>query len=108
MNAIGLSPLRYLTLTMTVLALAACSRGGDVPSERAREIADYAQATYSEATVEALAQLVSFRTVHQEGVDNAENPEFRGMSDYLEGVAAELGLDFADHSAWAKRPTGSV
>jgi dipeptidase D len=97
MNPIGVSPLRHLTLPALVLVLAACSRGGGVPSERAREIADYAQATYSDATVEALAQLVSFRTVHQEGIDNAENPEFRGMSDYLEGVAAELGLDFADH-----------
>jgi dipeptidase D len=97
MNSIGVSPLRHMTLPALVLVLASCSRGGDVPSERAREIADYAGATYSEATVEALAQLVSFRTVHQEGVDNAENPEFRGMSDYLEGVAAELGLDFADH-----------
>jgi dipeptidase D len=97
MYSTGLSPLRYLIFTMTVLALTSCSRGRDVPSERAREIADYAAATYSEATVEALAQLVSFQTVHEEGVDNAENPEFRGMSDYLEGLAAELGLDFADH-----------
>ncbi len=97
MNSIGVSRLRHLTLPALVLVLAACSRGGEVPSERARELADYAGTTYSDATVEALARLVSFRTVHEEGVDNAENPEFRGMSDYLGGLAAELGLDFADH-----------
>ncbi len=97
MNAIGFSPPRYLTFTIIVLALAACSRGGDVPSEGARESADYALATYSDETVEALAQLVSFRTVHEDGIDNAENPEFQRMTQYFEGLAAELGFDFADH-----------
>ncbi|UCC84251.1 MAG: dipeptidase [Gemmatimonadota bacterium] len=97
MKSIGESRVQHLIFPALVLALAACSRGGDVPSERAREIADYAWVTYSDATVEALVKLVSFRTVQEEGVDNAENPEFRGMSDYLEGLAAELGLDFADH-----------
>jgi dipeptidase D len=98
MKGIGASPLRNLTLTVMALAPAACSGSAGEPSQGAREVADYAQTTYSDATVEALARLVSFRTVHREGVDNAENPEFRGMSDYLEATAAELGLDFADHS----------
>ncbi|MGD2217188.1 MAG: dipeptidase [Gemmatimonadales bacterium] len=99
MSPIGLSASRHLVLPAVGLLLISCSREAAVPSEPAREIADYAQATYAAATVEALGRLVSFRTVHQEGVANAENPEFLGMTEYLEGLAAELGLDFADHGS---------
>jgi dipeptidase D len=44
-----------------------------------------------------LADLVAFRTVHEEGVTNASNAQFRAMTAYLEHRAGELGLDFADH-----------
>jgi dipeptidase D len=44
-----------------------------------------------------LADLVEFRTVHEEGVANASNPQFQAMTAYLEQRADELGLDFTDH-----------
>ncbi|UCC71538.1 MAG: dipeptidase [Gemmatimonadota bacterium] len=90
----------HIGLCVLLSALASsCTEGGDVPSERAQEIAAYARATYSDAMVATLGDLVGFRSVHEEGLANAENPEFQAMTAYLEGKAGELGLDFADHGA---------
>ncbi len=82
-----------------LLALLSCRGGGEVPSERARSIAETAQATYSDAMIATLADLVGFRTVHREGIANADNPEFQGLTAYLERRAGEFGFDFADHGA---------
>ncbi len=92
--------MKYLTTglqLLTLFLLAACQEGSEVPSKRARDIASYARETYAEAVVATTADLVAFRTVHQPGLDNAENPDFKAMTDYLEAKANELGLDFADH-----------
>ena len=82
----------------TLLLLAGCN-ADTVPSDRARRIAERARADYAEAAIATLADLVSFETVHEDGVANAENPEFRAMTAYLKELADELGLDFADHGA---------
>lgn len=79
------------------LGITACDAEDDRPSQRARSAAEYADSVYSAAAITTLADLVGFRTVHVEGVDNAANPEFRAMSEYLAGKAAELGMDFTDH-----------
>lgn len=92
--------MRYVTACLQIALvslLAACSEGTDVPSKRARQIASYARSTYSESVVSTTADLVAFRTVHQSGLDNADNPDFKAMTDYLAAKASELGLDFADH-----------
>jgi dipeptidase D len=68
-----------------------------VPSLESRAVAAYADSAYYEATLTTLADLVAFRTVHVERVANADNPEFRDMTTYLERKARHLGLDFADH-----------
>lgn len=70
-----------------------------VPNERSRALADYAVERYAGATIDTLADLVEFRTVHIEGVGNADNPEFRGMTRYLRDKADEFGFDFTDHGA---------
>ncbi len=92
--------MRYLTACLRIALVslfAACSEGTDVPSRRARDIASYAGLNYSESVVATTADLVAFRTVHQPGLDNADNPDFKAMTDYLAAKASELGLDFADH-----------
>jgi dipeptidase D len=68
-----------------------------VPSSESRAAAAYADSAYYEAMLGTLADLVAFRTVHEEGMANASNPQFRAMTAYLEQTAGELGLDFADH-----------
>lgn len=68
-------------------------------SATARDAAEHAVAAYGEKSIATLADLVRFRSVHVEGTDNAANPEFRAMTEYLAGKAAELGLDFSDHGA---------
>ncbi len=81
-------------------ALASCTSGGapaHVPSSQGRAVAAYADSAYYEAMLGTLADLVEFRTVHEEGVANASNPQFQAMTAYLEQRADELGLDFTDH-----------
>jgi dipeptidase D len=68
-------------------------------SGEAVAVATHAVTTYSDSAAATLADLVAFRTVRVEGVENAENPEFRAMTDYLRTRAAEFGFDFADHGA---------
>jgi dipeptidase D len=91
---------RVPTGLILVLSLA-CTHGLERPSLRpeAIEVASYAAETYADSVVQTLADLVAFRTVAREGLANAENPEFRSMTAYLEAKARELGLDFEDHGA---------
>lgn len=49
--------------------------------------------------IATLGQLVRFKTVHDPAVANAENPEFRKMTEVLKETAGRLGLDFQDHGA---------
>lgn len=85
-----------LPICLAVL-LASCVPTGR--ADRADQVAEYARATYGEAMIATLADLVAFETVHQEGLDNVENPEFQAMTAYLREKAGELGLDFQDHGA---------
>ncbi len=72
----------------------------DAPlSPLARAAADRAVARYFDAVVDTLADLVAFRTVVEDGVPNARNPEFMRLKGYLADAAARLGLDFEDHGA---------
>lgn len=87
-----------LSLAFLFLAIAAPAAGGDLPP-RATKAATYAVEHYDDAQVELLAELVRFRTVHEEGIANAGNPEFRAFADHLGKRAAELGLDFTDYGA---------
>jgi dipeptidase D len=84
-------------MTTTLLYCPLAIAFAQVPSLESRAVAAYADSAYYDATLTTLADLVAFRTVHVEGVANAENPEFRDMTTYLERKADELGLDFADH-----------
>ena len=68
------------------------------PSPLARAAADRA-VTYFDAVVDTLADLVAFRTVVEDGVPNARNPEFLSLKGYLADAAARLGLDFEDYGA---------
>ncbi|MEM7481776.1 MAG: dipeptidase [Acidobacteriota bacterium] len=95
--------MRYRTLTALALlaALVSGTTAADAPSREALAAAEHARATYGAATEEALGRLVTFRTFKEEGVENADNPEVHGMSEYLAAKAEELGLEFEDHGAVA-------
>jgi dipeptidase D len=92
----ALPPAVFCTVLLTI---ASCSAGTGAPSERARAVAEHARAAYSEAAVITLGDMLFFKTVHQEGVENAAHPEFEAMSAYLEHRATEFGFDFTDYGA---------
>ena len=71
----------------------------DRPSPMARAVATDAAASYFDAVVSTLADLVAFRTVAEPGLPNAHHPEFVRLKGYLARKAAELGLEFEDHDA---------
>ena len=71
----------------------------DRPSPVARAVATHAVASYFDAVVSMLADLVAFRTVAEPGLPNAHHPEFLRLKGYLARKAAELGLEFEDHGA---------
>jgi dipeptidase D len=60
------------------------------------KVADYAAATYGEAMVRTLADLVAFPTVHVDGQANKDQPSFKELTAYLERTADQLGFDFTD------------
>ena len=71
----------------------------DAPSPTARAVAEHAAATYVDAVISTLADLVAFRTVAEPPVPNMEHPEFRRMKEYLARKAKDLGFEFEDHGA---------
>jgi len=87
-----------LGAAVLLLAAPACAAPPS-PSARSLEIATYAKATYGEASISTLGELVGFRTVATEGVANAQNPEFGKLTAYLAAKAKDLGLAFEDHGA---------
>lgn len=90
----------YLALSaLLMLPPAAPLAAAPPPSPRSLEIATYAKATYGEASIATLGDLVAFRTVETEGLANAQNPEFHKLTAYLGAKTKELGLDFEDHGA---------
>ncbi|MEJ2312858.1 MAG: dipeptidase [Gemmatimonadales bacterium] len=72
---------------------------GQTPSDRARDIAEYAAAVYLDDALSTLAGLVAFETVHRSGVPNERNPEFRAMTGFLLTKARQLGFDFTDYGS---------
>lgn len=66
------------------------------PSDLALGTADYALETYREEIIETLSQLVTFATVKVDGVENVDNPEFKGMTDYLRRPAGKEHRDLED------------
>ncbi len=92
-----MNPLRFAALSY--LLAVPLGAAPPPPSARAQEIAAYAKATYGEASIATLAELVAFRTVETEGLANTQNPEFHKLTEYLRAKAKELGLDFEDRGA---------
>lgn len=89
-----------MALSFTETGISGSESADQVPA-RARALADTAVAKYGEAQIELLAEMVRFRTVHEEGLPNADNPEFKAFKKFLHEKAEEFGLEFADHGAVA-------
>ncbi len=88
---------RAVVASACALGIAACAVPADTLSSGSVDAAAYADSVYAGAAIATLADLLAFETVHVEGLDNAVNPAFRAMTEYLGRTAAELGLDFTDH-----------
>lgn len=88
-----------LGLLVGLAFLVACGERAPTPSALARDVASYAVETYGDSVERRLGELIAFRTVAQDGIPNAEHPEFRALTAYLAQLAADLGLDFVDHGA---------
>lgn len=92
--------LRSPVFTVLLAALLTqCSAPADGLSREARDVASHAVATYADSSVATLADLIAFRTVRDQGITAADNPEFRAMTAYLERMATAFGFDFTDHGA---------
>jgi dipeptidase D len=85
-----LSPLLLLSASMAAAA---------APPPHALAAAEHASRHYQQAQIDLLAELVRFRTVHEEGIANAEHPEFRAFVAHLARHAEQLGFDVEDHGA---------
>lgn len=65
-------------------------------SPEAQKTADYALATYKEAMISSLADLVQFNTVAVEGLSATDNPQHIAFKAELAKQAKALGFDFED------------
>ena len=66
-------------------------------SKQAMRTADYAVATYSQDMIDALAKMVSFKTVADPNIPYEKNPHFIGYKQYVKTLSKELGLIYEDH-----------
>jgi len=85
-----------LRTLLPLLLFTASALATELPSH-ARDAAAHAERRYDDAQVELLAELVRFKTVHEDGIANAENPEFRAFVAHLRERAQEFGFDFTDY-----------
>ncbi|WKE65686.1 dipeptidase [Gallaecimonas kandeliae] len=69
-----------------------------IPTQ-AEKTACYAVSHYDDAQVELLADLVAYKTVHQDGIDNWQAPQFKALKAKLKDTASRFGLDFKDMGA---------
>lgn len=88
-----------LSLGFIALFTGTAAAAGDALPARADRAAGFAADHYAGAQVDLLADLVRFRTVHQEDVANVDNPEFRKFKQYLETRAKAFGFDVTDYGA---------
>lgn len=95
-------------LALLLLPAPSAAAAPVAPSARSVETAAYAKATYGEASIAALGEMVGFRTVAQDGLANALNPEFQKLTAYLSAKAKELGFAFEDHGAVAVISAGAA
>lgn len=58
--------------------------------------AHYAVATYHDAVIASLTDMVSYNTVATPGLALADNPQYTGFKQSLKKQAAQLGFDFRD------------
>lgn len=87
--------IRFLPLTLSVLLPLTATAAAELPA-RAERAAEHAARHYDAAQIQLLADLVTFKTVHTEGLANAKNPEFRAFAAYVKQHADEFGLNFTD------------
>ncbi|NQZ13041.1 MAG: dipeptidase, partial [Algicola sp.] len=66
-------------------------------SQLADDTAKYAVKTYQHQMVEALAQMVRFKTVAVKDLPMEQNPEFINYKKYVKSLSSSLGLNYQDH-----------
>ena len=65
-------------------------------SQVAQDTASYAVATYKEAMIDSLAELVKHNTVAKKDVPSTENPVHIAFKQELAAQAKALGLEYSD------------
>ena len=60
-------------------------------SSRVTTTADYALKTHGDAVIETLERLISFKTVHQQGIANKDQASFQAMTAYLKQRSTAMG-----------------
>ncbi|MGB1197631.1 MAG: dipeptidase [Thalassotalea sp.] len=88
---------KLLLLSIVTFPLFTLSATASTVSSVADKTAEYAVATYSNAMVANLAELVKHNTVAVEGISANDNPEHIAFKANLKKQADALGLDFTDH-----------
>lgn len=86
-------------LILVFLALLGTAAAAHELPRSARDAASHAVERYDAEQVNLLSELVRFKTVHREGLANADNPEFRAFANHLRQQADSFGLDFTDLGA---------
>lgn len=79
------------------LGLALLSGAATAISPLSTQVAEYSVKTYQQDMVDSLAQMVRFKTVANDEIPFAQNPEFNGFKAYIRQQAEALGLEYQDH-----------
>lgn len=85
-----------MNLKTILMATAAFCSPVMAVSELAKDISNYALATYSQPMVASLEKLVTYNTVAVEGVPSDQNPVHIAFKQELKRQALALGLDYQD------------
>lgn len=86
-----------ITSTFAIAALIGffgLSNVNATPSGQAITTAHYATSQYQDAVVDALAEMVRFKTVARDDIARQDNPEFLSFKRYLKQQASQLGFDY--------------
>lgn len=85
-----------MNLKTILMATAAFCSPVMAVSELAKDVSNYALATYSQPMVASLEKLVTYNTVAVEGVPSDQNPVHIAFKQELKRQALALGLDYQD------------
>lgn len=88
---------KCLCLVSLLLGLSTLNIQAQKLSETSKQTAEFAAKTYAGAAKNALAEMISFKTVADPEIEFSQNPEFKKFRQWLKRRSEILGLEYADH-----------